>query len=270
MLGALISAGASLAGGLLGNSAAKRQEKLQREFAQNQLQWKAADAEKAGISKVFAMGAPVSSYSPVSVGGLGTSVADAGQQIGRAMEATTGAKGRAGNLALQIAETQLEGLKVDNEIKRASLLSSISTRNQPGQPPGITDSETIAIPGQGNALLNVPGIKVQKQIAPAGHVPQKSFGVSPEVDMYRTTHGFAPEVPQELGEAQESQPLSAAQWFLRNKIMPQIDDAYATYPYPAPDGSYWQFNPLFGEYTLRKIPSKGKPSWETIMKGLRR
>lgn len=254
MLGPLIAAGSSIIGGLLGQSSAeknaKRQEALQREFAQNSIQWKAADAEKAGISKVFAMGAPTTSYAPVSVGAspLGSSVADAGQHIGRAMEAQAGPAARVAGVAAEIQQAQLDGLKIDNDIKRADLLSKMATRNQPGQPPPILDSETTAIPGQGNS-----GIKLEKQISPSGSLPQKSFGVSPEVDMWRTSRGYAPEVPQALGEAQESQPLSAAQWFIRNKIMPQWDYTRRTPPYPSPPGTYWGYNLFTGEYDLREL-----------------
>lgn len=262
MLAALIGAGATLGGGLLNMFSQNKQMEKQEEFAQRGLTWKARDAERAGISKLYAMGAPSVSYSPISTGGgLGTSVADAGQQIGRAMEATSGPATRASGLATDIARTQLDGLRIDNEIKRADLLAKVALRTQAGQPPGIMDSETTMV-GQGNS-----GIKLKKEIAPAGSEPQKSFGVSPEVDMWRTKHGYAPEVPQALGEAQESQPASAAQWFLRNKILPSFSDAYRTYPYPAPQGSYWQFNPVFGEYTLRKGP---RPSWNRLMEGLSR
>lgn len=265
MLGALIGAGASLAGAAINKSNAEKQTALQKQFAQNTIQWKAADAEKAGISKLYALGANTTSYAPVSVGGIGGGVADAGQNIGRAISATQSPLGRAGVLATEIAQTQLEGLKVDNDIKREELLSKLATRTQAGQPPAILDSETTpVVPGQGNA-----GIKLRKNLSPAGEYPHKSFGVSPEVDMWRTKYGFTPEVPETLGEAQESQPMAAAQWFMRNKMMPALSDAYKTYPYEPPEGSYWQFNPVLGEYTLVKGRSRSQ-SWEHIMERLRR
>lgn len=252
MLGALISAGSSLLGGLLGQKAQKQNAQNQIMFAKNQLQWKAADAKKAGISKLFAMGAPTLSYQPSSVGGsLGSSVADAGQHIGRALEAQSSPAGRAGGLALELSQAQLEGLKIDNDIKRQELLSKVALRNQPGQPPAINDRETTpVIPGQGNSV-----IKLQKQMSAAQSetTPQSEFGMSPEIRWYRTKTGWAPEVPQDLGEAQESQPLSAAQWFIRNKIMPNFGMAHRTFPYEAPPGMYWRFNPLFGEYQLRAL-----------------
>lgn len=256
MLGALIGAGASLAGGLFNKSNAEKQAKLQEKFAKNAIQWKAEDAKAAGISKLYALGANTTSYAPVSVGGgVGDAISTAGQNIGRAVDATASPAARGGHLATELAATQLEGLKIDNDIKRADLLSRAVTRNQPGQPPALLNQETTPlVPGQGNSA-----IKLERKLQPGRQPdPHVSVGVSPEIDMYRTRHGFTPEVPSELGEAQESQPLAAFQWFMRNKILPTFDQAHRTYPYPAPEGQVWQFNPLFGEYTLR--PSSTLPA----------
>lgn len=247
MLAALIAGGAALAGGALRQRSEEKNRDLQKEFAKNALQWKAADAEAAGISKLYGIGAPTTSFAPVSVGGMGASVADAGQHIGRAIQAQAGPTGRAGQIALELATAQLEGVKVDNEIKRAELLSRMKVNNQPGQPPAILDSETTPlVPGQGNAAL-----RLSKNLSPAGSVPHKSFGVNPEVDFYRTARGYAPMIPERLGEALESQPLAAAQWFIRNNVLPSIEDARKTFPFDAPEGKYWQFNPVIGEYELK-------------------
>lgn len=51
------------------NKLAKRQEDLQREFAQNSIQWRTADAKKAGIHPVAALGSQGISYNPSYVGG---------------------------------------------------------------------------------------------------------------------------------------------------------------------------------------------------------
>lgn len=271
LLPAAISAGASLLGGSIANkNNAKMAEQsfqqnaaLQKEFAQNAIQWKAADAEKAGISKLYAMGANTVSFSPSSVGtsdAMGPAIAQAGQGLGRALEANATQTGRASQLATQIAAAQLEGVNLDNDIKRQRILSDVSLNTQPGTGPGLVSTDTIPmLPGQGNARL-----KIQRQLTPAGDQPQRSYGTNPEIDFYRSKHGYVGEVPQELGEAQESQPLAAAQWFLRNKIMPSFSDAYKTYPYPAPEGKRWVFNPIFGEYRLVKgymTPQEYVCSW---------
>lgn len=257
MLGALIGAGSSLIGGLLGQSNTNKQQAkqaaLQKEFAQNAIQWKAADAEKAGISKLFAMGAPTTSYAPVSTGGstaLGASVADAGQQIGRAMEVQTGPAGRIANAQLQLIQAQADGQKIDNVIKQQGVASSIGLRNQPGNPPAIGSFDTTSlVEGQGNA-----GVKLESRAQPSPEgIPQRSFPIRPEVDLYRTPTGWAPQLPQDLQEAMESDTLGRWQWNIRNKLFPFTDERYKTPPkVQAPDGYYYQYNPLIGQYVLMK------------------
>ena len=98
MWGSIIGAGISAASSLLGGamtasaskSAAREQVKLQREFAQNGIRWKVADAKAAGIHPLAALGAQTASYQPVQVGdtSLGSGLSEMGQNIGRAVDAT--------------------------------------------------------------------------------------------------------------------------------------------------------------------------------------
>lgn len=90
--GSLISGGFGLAGGAINasasKSAAREQARLQREFAQNGIQWRVADAKKAGIHPLYALGANTATYTPVSQdsSGLGNAVADAGAYLGKAVD----------------------------------------------------------------------------------------------------------------------------------------------------------------------------------------
>lgn len=240
MLGSLISAG-------LGLFNANKQEKLQKQFAQNSISWKAADAERAGISKVFAMGAPTHSYSPVSVGGLDNLGGAIDTAVKTAIPGQSSGGGTTTNkisgVSSQIQQAQLDGLRIDNDIKRAELLSKQAIASQPGAG-GVLDHAVTIGP---------EGVKAKKEIAPGSPGGVKSWGVSPEIDMYQSPRGFiSPEVPQALGEAQESQPLSAAMWYLRNKMMPIADRSFRTPPYKLPPDMYWRFNPFFGYEAVKK------------------
>lgn len=172
MIGELIGAGTQILGGLLGNKAAKQSQRAaeaqaqkqyeqQKEFAQSGIQWKVQDAEKAGIHPLYALGANTVSYSPSSVGGGGTDfdfIGKAGQNIGRAIDATRSNPAKQDAIASTAARIQLEGLELDNEIKRAQLASSIATTNPFGRPnPGLPGSETRSeIDGQGNTDQHEP------------------------------------------------------------------------------------------------------------------
>lgn len=85
---AVIAAGAVIAGGALANRNARKQAAqeaaLQREFAQNSIRWKTADAKAAGLHPLYALGNNATPYSPVTYqDSLGPAVASAGQSIAR-------------------------------------------------------------------------------------------------------------------------------------------------------------------------------------------
>lgn len=110
MLGGLISAGSSLLGGLIGAKASRdnttdqlnfardqsaENTALQREFAQNGIRWRVDDAKAAGLHPLYAIGGAGSAFTPSAAsvnfdnGGqhLGRAIADAGQSIGRGLQA---------------------------------------------------------------------------------------------------------------------------------------------------------------------------------------
>lgn len=248
MLGNIISAAASIGGGLLQANNAKKQMAMQKEFAQNQLQWKAADAEKAGISKYFAMGAPTASYSPVSVGDYGLGAA--GQAIASGIPGQGGkgstTAGKISGISSEIAAAQLDGLRIDNDIKRAELASKIAIATQPGAG-GSLDTDVVSGP---------EGLKLKKEVSPSGYQPQKTFGVSPEVDWYRTKFGYEPVPPQQLSEVHENNAIMRWAWMLRNYVMPFYSDDYATWGRAPAQGHYWSYIPGRGYVETRRTPGQ--------------
>ena len=138
MLPALIGAGASLLGGLLGQNSQKKQMQAQidaqREFAQSGIQWKVADAEKAGVHPLYALGAQTTAFSPIGVGGspLAEGISQAGQSIERGMMAKA-SDGDRGFQAKMQALTLQRG-----ELESQLLASQIARTNAPSQmPPGL-------------------------------------------------------------------------------------------------------------------------------------
>lgn len=136
---AAISAGASLLGGIFGQSSAKKNAELeyerQKEFAQNSIQWKTKDAAKAGIHPIYALGNAPSSYSPTLVGdnGLGASLSDAGQHIGRAVAAGSSNEQRQTAFDTAVQALTVKKMGLENDL----LASQIRTINQPSLGPGL-------------------------------------------------------------------------------------------------------------------------------------
>jgi len=251
MLGAIIGAAGSLAGGLLGAKKADKQMAMQKEFAQNAIQWRARDAEKAGISKYFAMGAPTTSYSPVSTGDYG--LADAASKLGSGIEGQLGPQGTTTNKGVginaEIAKAQLDGLRVDNDIKRAELASKLRLATQPG-------TGTML----GEPPIGPEGVEAQQKVSPADPVhTQRSFAISPELDLYRTHSGYSIAPPQNLAEVHENNAYIRWQWNIRNALLPFMYDEHRAPPYKAPAGSQWYFNPIRGEHMLYPYSAGRRP-----------
>lgn len=116
----------------------KKNYERQKEFAQNAIQWRVADARAAGIHELAALGMPVASYAPEVVGqgsrGSFQSEIDAmGQNITRAMAAG------AGPTMMTPNELAFQGLQLENQkLQNDKLAAEIRILGQPGSPPAGT------------------------------------------------------------------------------------------------------------------------------------
>lgn len=173
MLGSIIGAASSLLGGFMQSKENKKQYEHQKEFAKSGIQWKVEDAEKAGIHPLYAMGAQTTSYQPTQAGDFG--IPDAGQNIGRAIDATRSSPEQ--KAALAITAAQIEGLNLDNELKRTQLASTQALVNQTGPKPGLPGLfDNFALAGQGDS-----GVVTS---VPPGHKAVPPEYTSPEAAMF--------------------------------------------------------------------------------------
>lgn len=188
ILGAIGGLVGSLIDGNKAEKAAEKQAQLQREFAQNGIRWKVADAAAAGIHPLYALGANTVSYSPVSVG---TDFASVGQNLGRAIDAgRTGVeKGNAFEKTVQALTIQKMGLEND------LLASNLRTINQPGHPPtrpggGTTASPATMSSGGGGININVNPANTPAEAAEAqyGEIGGEIVGGSNFLDDVLRTH----------------------------------------------------------------------------------
>lgn len=141
LIAAGISAGAGLIGGSMASDAAAEQaeknRQMQIQFAKEGIRWKVADAKAAGIHPLYALGANTVSYAPVSVGtsSMGSAVASAGQDISRALNATSTASERQNTFSEAASKLQLDNMSLQNQL----LASRIATINQGGGNPPIPE-----------------------------------------------------------------------------------------------------------------------------------
>lgn len=155
MLDALISAGANLIGNMMSNSSkddtnamnmqiaqmnnatqekwAQKNFDFQNQAAHEGVSWKVADALKAGIHPLAALGSQTFSPSPVSVNSSSPSLeskswdfSSIGQDLGRAAKAATNAESRKAVDEEQGRKIALEKGNLENDILRAELLSKVA------------------------------------------------------------------------------------------------------------------------------------------------
>lgn len=197
-IGPAISAGASLIGGFLGRDA----QKDQNAFAQQQFAWqqklakegirmRVADAKAAGIHPLYALGAQGASFSPVSsVGetGLASGLAAAGQDLSRAFNATRTQPER--SEAAAVTKLQLEGMALDNDIKRATYASAVQRLAQAQNPP-IPAVGPFPVPEAGKAEERQPLMLEGSRIATSpGTSPGKAWEDQLGDDLF--SPGFLP------------------------------------------------------------------------------
>lgn len=269
MFAAIANALGSVVSGITGANAAKdaarTQYKHQKEFAQEGIQWKVADAKKAGIHPLYALGANTTSYAPVSVGDTNplSGLAAAGQDISRAVDATRPASAKLDAYTRTAQGLQLQRMGLENEL----LASQIAKTRQTSTPPMPTASDRMLVDGQGDSPL-VRESPMARQSHAAG-APSQEAGAVTEMGYLRTPTGWAPVMSKDAKDRSEDDIGAELSWALRNRLLPSVGFAHQppTDVKLGPD-EYWKFNAVKQEYYIAKRPKNwlqrnrlGKP-WE--------
>ena len=260
MLGSLI-AGAVGTGVkyLFGKKAQKSSEKhaqnmfnqnaaLQKEFAKSGIQWKVADARKAGINPIYALGAPTVSPAGVALGSDVSGVAHAGQDLSRAIHATRSASARTGAYERSVQELTLQKMGLENQL----LGSQIAKINSSVGPPMPTDASLVEGQGDSGALNVQP---MRRQTVRPGR-PHIEAGAVAEVGHGRSISGWPVVYSEDVKQRLEEDPIGMIGWNIRNRLMPTFGHQMSP-PHKAPSNAHWRWNPFKWEYQLYRNP---KPS----------
>lgn len=253
---AIIGAGASLLGGLLGKSSADdareqaaenldRQIQLQKEFAQNGIRWKVEDAKQAGIHPLYALGAQTTSFSPISLtnpadNSMANSVSNMGQDISRAVHQTRTPSEKDQAYIDAARGLQLEKGKLDVEIARADLASRTARLYQ-GTTASMPSLTGNMIPGQGNSPFNPA--QIIQQSFPTGNVSENKS--MPDVGYTETSRGLYPVPGKDVKERIEDNLPHELAHFFRNNILPIFGENMNPGS-PAKAGHHWVYHPIYG------------------------
>lgn len=256
-IGAIISAGANIAGGLLGSKEKRKDRALQKEFAQNAIQWKVEDAAKAGVSPLYALGANTVSYSPVSTGStdLGSGLAAAGQDVSRAAASVSDDAAKSKAYASSVQALTLQRMGLENQL----LSSQIAKINQPGTPPSAPPLAARYLidgqPSSGGLSVDAPAGIVQTEAMRRAATAPEALWQEPaavgDVGFARTASGgYAPVMSYDAKQRLEEDFIGMLLWNMRNRLLPTIGQNQSRPPAPVPEGyDAWIYNPFKQEYT---------------------
>lgn len=264
--GSLITAGAGLAGGIMGSSGSdamsRRQMNWQQEFARQGVRMRTYDAVMAGkeygINPLTLLGVQGASVTPVggASGGeiMGDAISQAGQNIGRAVAQTrTAEEKELADLTIKSAREDVNGKVIDNAI-RSQQLNQLSRR----QPPMAGSSYLVDGQSQSGVVVGKP----LERINSFKSAPHSEGAPISDVGWAETQPGVYVPVPsKDMKERIEDNIFHEASHFIRNNL---------TTSRPPPrellgPGQEWRYSWSRGGYVRsskqKEKPYKGRPSY---------
>lgn len=242
----------------------------QKEFAQNGIRWRVADAKAAGLHPLAALGAQGASYSPSAV--IGDSpdfsfLKDMGQGIDRAMDAKATRQERVEReeksnalfdeelkgkqLQNQETETRIQQMKWDMAMDAArNAERSARTQQQVPPMPSLAPDGSL-MPGQFDATSpgGIESKPAEIVINEPGRPGQERGSVT-ELGFTRTNDGgYVPVMSNDAKNRLDDDIIGSTLWHLRNSV-PAMFDFDHTKP-PAswlPEGHEWRYNTSKGAY----------------------
>lgn len=232
LLGGAVSAVGSLVSGNQNKKAlaeANRQNYLaQKEFAQNGISWRVADAQRAGIHPIYALGAGGANFSPSFNAFNDNSASNAFNSIGQAISTYQTKEQRV------FEGLKLENAKLQNDMLKAQIENEKNLSKMGQSPAGSAINEALNKATKvENATLTSPKAiksfhKAIKNQSPLDTVAQQ-FGVSLE----RRPNGdilVRPDPDSVSGQAYTEGYLNQAIWQLQNygytkKIVKALNDS---------------------------------------------
>lgn len=248
MFDAIGSAIGGIAGAFIGAKSDKRNTDAnienQRDFAQQGIQWKVADARAAGIHPLYALGANTNTFSPVPIGGTdwGAVLSNAGQNIGRSIDSTRTQKSR--DTARQMEELTLERARLENEVLRSQ-----NTQIQRSMNPPMAGSQ-YTIPGQTASGVDYQDAPRATVINATG----KEGGSTADWTYSRTSDGGLTIIPSDdVKDNIEDMLIPEMGWSIRNTHILRTPPTPSKEEFPLPPGYIWRWYNLQQKFKPYKV-----------------
>ena len=273
IVGGVAGAVGSIIGGSMNNNAsaaaAQMNYEAQKEFAQNGIRWKVADAKAAGLHPLAALGASSANFTPSFQAGdysyFGDAGQNLGQSLGRAIDAKSTRYERAKMEAhqdqmnaLAMKRAQLENRFLETQIVDMQLQASQrAVKNQQQVPPMPVRADGAIIDGQGNATSSRRfEVKPAEIVANAPGRLGTEAGSITDLGFARTNDGGYAVMPSNDAKNRiDDDFIGTWAWNLRNRL-PAImqDQDFAPPKEYLPKGyHYWRFNPIKNAWYPKKF-----------------
>lgn len=243
----------------------KKNTELQKDFAQQGIRWKVADAKAAGIHPLAALGASTMSYQPAD-SAIPEIAQDLGQNITRAVHQTRTQREREEALSkLALEKSELDNALIRSQIK---LTDSQVGGSLPSGRPYSFDSPD----------LTKYGVDVQPtQTTPSEKgFPGKETGSHPSYTYLAQDDGSLQLVPStQAKQLTEDSFFLELPWFVNNGLLPSFKRDEQGGP-PKPPKHLWAKGAIDYEWVpirmswvpVYKKPKK-KPTWGSLIRGLK-
>lgn len=180
---------------------------------------------------------------------MSNAVSSAGQNIGRAVNAALPESQRNRAFTAAVQDLQLEGGKLDNELKRAQLASEVARLRQAPNPP-MPIGDRYLIPGQSGSGVQGGSGLVQDQPMKRTNVepsaPHQEPGAKADIGYARTSAGgYYPIPSKDVKESIEDNFPHEIAHFIRNNLL-QMAQVRLNPPFAAPAGKSWLYSPVDG------------------------
>jgi hypothetical protein len=221
---------------------AKKNRQAQEEANRNAIQWRVADAKKAGIHPLYAMGNPGISHTPV-YSSAGEHMSSLGQNLGRAvMSAATGRERReAAATAAQRESIQFDQDTQRRELENQYLRTQIALLDRSQVPPSAPPLESGAAPG-------TVRVRPSEPIASSPDNPARQAGSINDVQFFRRNDGgIGLTYSEQMRERSEDDMVEQGLWQWRNRMLPFLSGRSpprgpSTREFPLPSGQTWRWD----------------------------
>lgn len=198
----------------------EKNKNLQKEFAQNGIQWKVDDAKRSGIHPLAALGAQTSQFSPVQVGSgqgykgvsktdrIAKFLADSGQDISRSVRALqTKQQRELTDIVLAQEKAKLKGFELENQVLEKRL-NGPNANSFPTSGLGIVESDLTP------DVDSVPGKVYQVVPEAVSSAPGVKLGTGPEGGYKHSRMGYIKYYPDQnvMDLLSESMPAAFSWW----------------------------------------------------------